>query len=417
MKLQSSVKTRILKNFSALTLGQMGSKALNFLAIAYLARVLGKEGFGIISFAQAILAYLMVFSTLGLNLFGTREIAANTKIKKDLFIGNLLALRVGLALICLVGLGIFILAINKTTLEKEVMFAYGLYLFPFVFYLGWLFCGIERMEYIAVAGILSRLTFLACVLVLIKDHGNVIFVPYLWLTSAVVESLFLILSYRKFGKIKLNVHLPEWKLFIKGSVWIGISVFLLQIYSNFDMVMLGFMKTNQDVGLYSAAYKLILLLIAIGSFYNNSIFPVISRYAKESKFKLKYFLRKNINLIWVGGIALWIILFLSARQIINLAYGESYQGSIVAFQILSLTIVIGIIRLICNSVLVALGKIRESLWGVGIGCGINVTLNFLLIPRYGIVGAAVATVIGEIIITVVIARIALGLLSEAKSSQ
>jgi O-antigen/teichoic acid export membrane protein len=99
-----------------------------------------------------------------------------------------------------------------------------------------------------------------------------------------------------------------------------------------------------------------------------------------------------------------------ARQIIVLAYGDGYQGSVLAFQILSLTIVIGIIRLICISVLIASNKIRESLWGVGIGCGINVTLSFLLIPRYGIVGAAIATVIGEIIITTVIAKIVFGFL-------
>jgi len=405
-----AVRTTILKNFSSLFFGQVAARGLNFLAIAYLARVLGSDGFGMINFAQAILAYLMVSCTLGLDVFGTREIAANHKIKKELFIGNLLALRVGLALMSLLGLGIFILAINKPALEKEVMFAYGLYILPFVFYLGWVFCGIERMEYIGIAAVLSRLAFLATVVVLIKDPGNVIFVPYLWFTAAVVESLFLIFSYPKFGSIKFNVHLPEWKLFIKDSAWIGISVILLQIYSNFNMVMLGFMKTNQDVGLYSAAHKLILFMVAIGSFYNNSIFPVISRYAKESKLKLKKFIHKNITFIGIGGVALWILLFMFARQIIVLAYGDGYQGSVLAFQILSLTIVIGIIRLICISVLIASNRIRESLWGVGIGCGINVTLSFLLIPRYGIVGAAIATVIGEIIITTVIAKIVFGFL-------
>jgi O-antigen/teichoic acid export membrane protein len=410
-----AVRTTILKNFSSLFFGQVAARGLNFLAIAYLARVLGSDGFGMINFAQAILAYLMVSCTLGLDVFGTREIAANHKIKKELFIGNLLALRVGLALMSLLGLGIFILTIDKPALEKEVMFAYGLYILPFVFYLGWVFCGIERMEYIGIAAVLSRLAFLATVVVLIKDPGNVIFVPYLWFTAAVVESLFLIFSYRKFGGIKLNVHPPEWKLFIKDSAWIGISIILLQIYSNFSMVMLGFMKTNHEVGLYSAASKIILFIIAIGAFYNNSIFPVISRYAQDSKLKLKRFIHKTISFIGVGGVGLWILLFIFARQIIVLAYGDGYQGSVLAFQILSLTIVIGIIRLICISVLIASNKIRESLWGVGIGCGINVTLSLFLIPRYGIVGAAAATVIGEIIITTMIARIALRLLSEVKS--
>jgi O-antigen/teichoic acid export membrane protein len=405
-----AVRTTILKNFSSLFFGQVAARGLNFLAIAYLARVLGSDGFGMINFAQAILAYLMVSCTLGLDVFGTREIAANHKIKKDLFIGNLLALRVGLALISLLGLGIFILTIDKPALEKEVMFAYGLYIFPFVFYLGWVFCGIERMEYIGIAAVLSRLAFLATVVVLIKDPGNVIFVPYLWFTAAVVESLFLIFSYPKFGSIKFNVHLPEWKLFIKDSAWIGISIILLQIYSNFNMVMLGFMKTNHEVGLYSAASKIILFIVAIGAFYNNSIFPLISRYTRDSKLKLKSFIHKNISIIGVGGVVLWILLFMFARQIIVLAYGDGYQGSVLAFQILSLTIVIGIIRLICISVLIASNKIRESLWGVGIGCGINVTLSFLLIPRYGIVGAAIATVIGEIIITTVIAKIVFGFL-------
>lgn len=393
-------------------MGQVAARGLNFVAIAYLARVLGSDGFGMINFAQAILAYLMVACTLGLDVFGTREIAANHKIKKESFIGNLLALRVGLALLSLVGLGIFILAINKPALEKEVMFAYGLYVLPFVFYLGWVFCGIERMEYIGIAAVLSRLAFLATVVVLIKDPGNVIFVPYLWFTAAVVESLFLIFSYPKFGGIKFNVHLPEWKLFIKDSAWIGLSVILIQIYSSFNLVMLGFMKTNHEVGLYSAASKIILFMVAIGAFYNNSIFPVISRYAQDSKLKLKRFIHRNISFIGVGGVALWILLFIFARQIIVLAYGDDYRGSVLAFQILSLTIVISIVRLIYVSVLVALNKIKESLWGVGIGCGINVTLNFLLIPRYGIVGAAIATVIGEIIITTMIGRIALRLLSE-----
>jgi O-antigen/teichoic acid export membrane protein len=410
-----AVRTTILKNFSSLFFGQVAARGLNFLAIAYLARVLGSDGFGMINFAQAILAYLMVSCTLGLDVFGTREIAANHKIKKELFIGNLLALRVGLALISLLGLGIFILTINKPTLEKEVMFAYGLYIFPFVFYLGWVFCGIERMEYIGIAAVFSRLAFLATVVVLIKNPRNVIFVPYLWFTAAVVESLFLIFSYPKFGSIKFNVHLPEWKLFIKDSAWIGISIILLQIYSNFNMVMLGFMKTNHEVGLYSAASKIILFIAAIGAFYNNSIFPVISRYTKDSKLKLKRFIHKTISFIGVGGVGLWILLFIFARQIIVLAYGDGYRGSVLAFQILSLTIVIGIIRLICISVLIASNKIRESLWGVGVGCGINVTLSLLLIPRYGIVGAAVTTVIGEIIITTMIARIALRLLSEVKS--
>ena len=407
-----AVRTTILKNFASLFVGQVAARGLNFVAIAYLARVLGSDGFGMINFAQAILAYLMVACTLGLDVFGTREIAANHKIKKESFIGNLLALRVGLALLSLVGLGIFILAINKPALEKEVMFAYGLYVLPFVFYLGWVFCGIERMEYIGIAAVLSRLAFLATVVVLIKDPGNVIFVPYLWFTAAVVESLFLIFSYPKFGGIKFNVHLPEWKLFIKDSAWIGLSVILIQIYSSFNLVMLGFMKTNHEVGLYSAASKIILFMVAIGAFYNNSIFPVISRYAQDSKLKLKRFIHRNISFIGVGGVALWILLFIFARQIIVLAYGDDYRGSVLAFQILSLTIVISIVRLIYVSVLVALNKIKESLWGVGIGCGINVTLNFLLIPRYGIVGAAIATVIGEIIITTMIGRIALRLLSE-----
>jgi len=400
-------RATILKNFFSLFFGQVVARGLNFLAIAYLARALGSDGFGMINFAQAILAYLMVFCTLGLDTFGTREIAANHKIKKESFIGNLLALRMGLALISLLGLGIFILTIDKPTLEKEVIFAYGLYLFPFVFYLGWVFCGIERMEYIGIAAIVSRLAFLATVLILIKDVGNVTLVPYLWFTSAVVEGLFLIFSYRKFGSIKLDVHLAEWKLFIKESVWIGISTILLQIYSNFNLVMLGFMKTNHDVGLYSAASKIILFIIAIGAYYNNSIFPVISRYAQDSKLKLKRFIHRSTILIAVGGVGLWILLFIFARQIIVLAYGDSYRGSVLTFQILSLTIVTGIIRLIYISVLVAFNKIRESLWGVGIGCGINVTLNFLLIPHYGIAGAAVATLIGEIIITIAIARIAL----------
>lgn len=405
-----AVRITILKNFSSLFFGQVAARGLNFLAIAYLARVLGSDGFGMINFAQAILAYLMVSCTLGLDVFGTREIAANHKIKKEHFIGNLLTLRVGLALISLLGLGIFILAVDKPVLEKEVIFAYGLYLLPFVFYIGWVFCGIERMEYIGIAAVLSRLTFLATVVVLIKDPGNVIFVPYLWFTAAVVESLILIFSYPKFGSIKFNVHLPEWKLLIRDSTWIGLSIIFLQVYSNFNMVMLGFMKTNHEVGLYSAASKIILFIVAIGAFYNNSIFPVISRYAQDSKLKLKRFIHKNVSFIGVGGMILWVLLLIFARQIIVLAYGDGYRESVLAFQILSLTIVIGILRLIFVSVLVALNKIRESLWGIGIGCGINVALNFYLIPRYGIVGAALATVIGEIIITTVIAKIVFGFL-------
>lgn len=393
-----STLRRIVKNFFSLVSAQIVTALLGFAVTVYLARILEATNFGKICFAQAILVYFMLIANLGLKTLGTREVARNRERIKD-YVNNILTLRLFLAFISFLLLVVFVTFIPQPVETRHLIFLYGLSLFPFALLTEWTFQGIERMEFIGLSRILNKLLYVLLIFLLVKSAKQLLVIPCLWLLGSLTAAGFLIFIFiKQFGRIRLRINIPFWKDLLKQSLPMGAAFIMIQIYYNFDTVMLGFIKGDKVVGWYNAAYKIILFLILLGGSFGATILPVISKYFKESLKKLEKFLSYSSKLTIFISLPLAVGGAILARPIMNLLYGSQYNNGIIAFQILIWSVFTVFTNIPFAFSLLACDRQKEYMYSVSAGAVVNILLNLYLIPKYSLIGAAAATIVAEIVV-------------------
>ena len=386
---------RIVKNFLSLSVATIFAQLLGFITIPYLARVLGPGNFGKLNFAGAISGYFSLIGNFGLNILGTRELARN-KDKVEYYTGNVLALRLCLSVLSFGLLLLFVAFINKPLQIKYLILLYGLAFFPSALLIDWVFQGMERMEYIGVSRIFRVILNVGLVLLLIKSSEQLLLVPCFSVLASFLPLGFLIFAFiRRFGKLRLKFDLVSMKDLIKQALPIGISLLMIQIFYNIDTVMLGFMRSNEEVGCYNAAYKIILLLIWIAGAYHDAIFPMISHYYKTSLASLKKLQSYTAKLMVTLALPLAVGGTILAKPLMNLIYGSRYDSSVIAFQILIWAVFIIYINSGYSRGILACSKEKWYVVGVAVPAIVNLISNFILIPPLGLSGAAIATVLAE----------------------
>jgi len=392
----SSVR-RTIKNFFSLLIAHIISQAILFLVVVYLARTLGAANFGELTFSQAVVLYFTLIANLGLTTLGIREVARNKDRIGD-YVGNILSLRLVLALFSFFLLLAFVSSIHKTTQVKYLITFFGLSLFSSALWLGWLFQGVEKMGFIAFSRILDSSFYGMLVFLLIKNSQQILVIPFLWVGGNCLATLFLIYIFlKRFGKPRLRFDFSFWKNMLRRALPMGAAFIMIQIYYNFDTVMLGFMKSDEIVGWYNAAYKIILFIWAFIPIFVNAIFPLMSRYYKESKEKLQILISSATKLMSSIALPLGIGGTILARPIMSFLYGEEYIKGVIAFQILIWTVAIISIRCSYEQSFLACDREKRYLLGVIIGAATNIILNLILIPYFDLKGAAIATVISEFV--------------------
>ncbi len=392
-----STARRVLRNFLSVSFAEVILRCIGFLVIIYLARILAPANFGKIGFAQAVVAYFLLPVNMGLTILGVREIARD-KGKIDNYASNIVTLRLFLALFSFCSLLVFVALIPRSPEVKYLIIIYGLTLFSSALLTEWLFQGIEKMHFMGIARVLDKLVYGVLIFLLIRSSKDLLIIPYLWLAGSVVGTTFLIFVFAKrFGRLRLTFNFPFWKSLLRQALPMGAAAIMIQIYYNFDIVMLGFMKGDKVVGWYNASYKLLLLIWGFIPIFVNAVFPLMSRYCKESQEKLKTLISSSTKLLSTVALPIGVGGTILARPIMNLFYGEKFNPGIIGFQILVWSVVIISIRCIYEHSFLACNLEKRFMWGVGLGAITNIGLNMVLIPHFGLKGAAVATVISEFV--------------------
>jgi O-antigen/teichoic acid export membrane protein len=388
---------KILKNTLSLLMSGVLSQILGFVVIVYLARVLAPEDFGKVSFAVAVVAYFTLMVNMGLPLLGTRETARDLG-KVKIYVGNILTIRLTLAAISFGLLLMMAFFLGKSYDKRYLIILYGLGLLPSALLLDWAFQGIEKMEYIGLGRILSRAVYLGLVIWFVKSPKQLLFVPCFQITGNFLGAMILLVIFiRSFSLPRLSFDISIWKSLLLQALPLGFSIIMIQVIYNIDTVMLGFMRSDAEIGYYNAAYRIIFPLTVISAVYFDAIFPVLSKYYKSSLssfIKLQKYTAKLMVMVAlplsVGGTVL-------ARSIMNLVYGSEYDAGILPFQILIWVTALIYINSIYARGLWACDKQNEFMKIVTVQATANIGLNLVLIPYMGIGGAAVSTVAAELI--------------------
>ncbi len=389
-----STAKRVLKNFLSLSVAQIITKALGIFVTAYLARTIKAEGLGKIGFALAIVAYFTLFVDLGLSTFGVREIArSRDKIKK--YVNNILTIRLVASIIGFISILIFAYFIPKSQEIKYLIIFFGLNVFAISFNIGWVFQGIEKMELQAVSEVIQQIVYAILIFLIIKSPDELLKIPFISIGTVFLSTIILVLIFvKKFGIVRMNFDFPFWRKILKQSLPMWFMGAMATIHLNFDFIMLGFMKSEEVVGWYSAAYKIVLLVGMLRVLTGRVFLPPLSR-THNDKSKLENVSGIYSRIMFGMSIPIGLGGTILAPYIIKLIYGKGFSESVLPFQILIWSIVIAFFCAVYSNSLLAWNREKKVMAIVGIGAVTNIIFNFILIPKFSLIGAAVATVVAE----------------------
>ncbi|MBU8922716.1 MAG: flippase [Bacteroidales bacterium] len=389
---------RILRNTLSLTGANFGCAALSFVATAWMARVLTAEGFGIIGFAQAILTYFMLLTNLGFAHYGVREVARAPE-KTELFVNNIITMRVVAAALGYAGLAVVAAFIPKPLPVKIAILILGMRLFNLTFHLRWVFQSKEKVGWISLSRLLPQILYAVSVLTLITNRERLLAVPALQVLTGACGVIILFVLYIRSGhRFRFTIDLPFWKNAARQSLPMAASFMLSQIYVNFDMILLGFTHGETTVGHYSAAYKAILAINLLATYYFFNLFPNMSRLFVESRERLENLIATSLKYASIGLMPVAVGGMVLAGPLMMTAFGEGYTASVIPFSIIVWNIAIINIRQHFNNALIACDLQKRYLVAAGTGAVINIALNFIFIPRYGMPAAAATTIFTEIVV-------------------
>jgi O-antigen/teichoic acid export membrane protein len=395
-----NITQRILKNTLILSVSQIISYILVFFYTIYIARYLGAEGFGILSFAIAIAGIFFILTDLGMSTVTVRDVARDKSLGSK-YIGNGLIIKLILSVVSFV-----LIALTTTILKyppQTITVVYFIFLSTIIgsisTFIYSVFQAHESMEYQSVGQILNSILMFSGVFIAMALALDVVGFSIVYFISSLITLIYALIIYVwKFSLPPIEIDTVFWTKILKTAIPFGITGIFVTIYFWIDSVMLSIMVGNEAVGWYNASYKFISFFLSFQSLFIISIFPVLSSFYKKSKKSLKFAYEKSVKYMLVISIPIAIFVTLTADKIILLIYGQGYLPSIIALQILIWTVVFMFITNISSNFLGSIDQQVVVSKVTAIGAVVNILLNLLLIPQFSFVGSSFATVITEIVI-------------------
>lgn len=411
IKKQPELK-KILININWLFWDKIIQMAVALFVSVWIVRYLGPEQYGILSYAIAFVYLFSFISKLGLDSIVIREIIKNP-LKKEEVMGTAFFLKlVGGILAFVFSTSAIYLLRPEDGLSLKIVAVLAL---GFIFQSSdvidyWFQSRVESKFVVFSRNISSIISSLAKVFLIITN-ASLFFFAIAILLESVINSIGLIVLYiaKKEKILKLKIKLQKAKTLLMDSWPLILSSVAVIIYMKIDQIMIGSMVGNKSLGNYSAAVNLCEVWYFIPIIIVSSVFPAIIYTKKDNEnLYLKRIQLLYDFLVWVA-ILIAIPVSIFSQEIINFLYGSQYfqAGSILTVYVWAA--VFSFLGVASGSYLIAENLTRISFWRTVIGAICNVVLNFLFIPKYGIVGSAVAT-----FISFFIAVFSVGLFKESR---
>ncbi|MFI5251581.1 MAG: oligosaccharide flippase family protein [Bacteroidota bacterium] len=388
-----------MENFLLILAGDIARRLLGFLAVAFLARKIGAEGFGIINIGFAVLSYTLMASSAGLHSLGTREIA---KGNSDDIVGDIIGLRILLSgAAILLTLCVVLFTTNSQIAIVIVIFNFTL--IPQAFFLDWYYQGKERMGNIVASKILGAAVYVLSLYFLIQPGGDLRRVGYCVVLGDIVAAAGFVIQYvRSHGMPRIRFNLSIFGDLLRQSIPMATGSMLGNLSINFPAIAIGYFMTNTDVGIYSAAVKLVFFLLMFDRVIGALLLPASARIHKHAPEDFVDRLQMTIKWIIIIALSCSLGAVLIAKKIILLIYGGQYIGSVLILQIGIWYFFFTLVHTVFATGLIAINK--EKLYGkiMTVSTAVYVITIVLGIKYFGVAGAVGAVVFSELLTVILL---------------
>lgn len=395
MKIKN-LRLNFILNISRLFLGTF----FILLTMPYITRVLGSENLGNVEYVNSIISYFLLFTALGIPSYGIREVSKVRSNKNELS-KTVIELLLVLLATTIIGYIVFFILINnfkELKAEKLLFLIMGTNIIFTNIGIEWFYQGIENQMYITLRFIIMRILALILLFSLVKKPNDYYIYGAILVLMTSGSNIFNLINLRKYinfrnlGKLNLKRH-------IKPILTIFSATLAVSIYLQLDSVMIGSIAGTEYVAFYSIANKLVRLVLVLVMALGTVMIPRLSNCLKEKNME-GYKTYANISLKYILFIAVpsTFAIFLLSKEIILIMAGETFMQSILTMQIVSIIIlIVGIAYFIGFQVLYPYNLEKYYTYAVTLAAVINFMFNYIFIPRYAQNGAAVGTVIAELV--------------------
>jgi len=366
----------------------------------YVARYLGPENFGLISYGIALVSIFMTISRLGMESILVRELSRNQENRKK-YISTAFWL-MGLAslfvytIFCIM---IYSIEANQEIINIITFMAFGILAQSFMV-TDYNFQSQIKAKYSSIAKISAVGVSTLIKIYLVWYEAELVYFAISYAIDFFLISIFLILMHLKKKQVNF-IEGFDSKLIVpllKSSWPMVISALTAMLYMRSDQIMIKKMMSTQDLGLYSVATRIYEAWIVIPVIISLSLMPSMVGSKKISNKEFEKGLKKTIAILFWMSLIFSIISYIYGEYIIVFLYGPDYEASINVFKIIVWGSMFAAIGSVSARYLTIEGMERKIAYRTLIGLLINIILNGILIPRYGIEGSAVATVVTMLII-------------------
>ena len=395
-------KKSITKNYIYNMIYQVLILILPLITTPYLSRVLGAEGIGIYGYTYSIVTYFILFGSLGVALYGQREIAyagENVKSRKKVFIEIIIFRFFTIFISLMFYIFIFVNGAKYQIYYKILI----LELIAAAFDISWFFQGIEEFKRTVTRNVLVRICSVTLVFLLVKTKEDLAKFTLIYSIADLIGNMSLWLYLPKYFrgiKVKnINVfkHIPEILLLFIPQI-------ANQIYKILDTTMIGKIVENKvETGYYEQAQKVIRLLLTIVTSLGVVMVPrMASTYASGNKEKINDYLKMSFKFVFFLAFPIMFGIISISSAFVPVFFGKGYDKVIVLINIISpILVLMGMGNVLGTQYLLPTKKQKQYTISVTVGVIVNFILNYILIKLFQSVGASIATVLSELVVVLI----------------
>lgn len=397
------------KSFLSNSLFNFAKTACNVLfpviTFSYAAKVLGVEGVGKVNFAKSFMMYFTMIAMLGMNYYGTREAAKIRDHKNDLhkFVYEMLIIN-SISTVCSYLLLVFVIFfVHELHNYILLLMINSIAILLTGMGLEWLYQALEEYQYIAIRSIIFQMVAFLLMLIFVRKEEDVIAYAAICVFASYGAYLLNFFHGRKYINLRQKPKDLEVKKHLKPIFLLFAMALSIELYTVLDSTMLGFIKGDNAVGLYSAAIKINKIANTLITSIGVVLLPRLSYYIEQKEFeKLK---EKSITIyhfVFMLSVPAAVGLYVLGDEIILLFSGTAFQEAAVTMKMLTPIVIVIPFSIVTNlQLFIPMKKEKLILMSTCTGAITNFVFNYLLIPFFSQNGAAVATVLAETVVSIV----------------
>ena len=394
--------TSLAKNYFFNITYKLLNIAMPLITAPYLSRVVGAEGLGIYAYYYAIAHYFYLFGKMGLNNYGTREIAISKDSKENMSstFSSIYTQQIISSVVMQLIYIIFCLFSVKN--DGVIPIILGIYTLGCLFDIDWLYLGLEKFDKIAIKNIIVKIVTLIAIFVFVKSSSD------LWIYTLIMSAgmiigfwtlWFGVKKYVKFRPVKIKEALKH----IKPNAILLVPVLAANIYRSIDKVMLGQMSNMTELGYFDNAEKIIYAISGFITAFDNIMIPKCSKLiANNKEERCKQYISYTMQFLFFIILLMGSVCIGLSKHLVLIVFGNEFSRSIILSQLLAVTLIFMTWSDVIRSLWVIPRK-KDKIFLVTIGTGaiVNIICNIVLIPKYEAVGSCIATIAAELSVPIV----------------